>query len=331
MKRVFIEHITSYLPANKISNNWVETKIKAGGFPIQEGLLEKLIGSETRYYADPNEQVSDLAVAAARKLLQQLPDTNIDLLIFAAASADLIEPATANIIQQKLQLQCACFDLKNACNSVTNAIEVASALLLQDSYKNILIVSGEKTSDSIKYNDLQKETMKDHFAAYSFGDAGVALLLGTTTADKGFFYQKHKTFGDHWPLCRIEGGGSMYPNDASKLVFSGDTFGLKNVIYDIAPPFVKECIREAGLTVADIDHICTHQVSKDTYRMVAETLEYDLNKIVQTFHLFGNTAATSVPIAYAYALQQNRLKQGDIVLLLGMAAGINISVQLMKV
>lgn len=331
MTRTFIEHITSYIPSTKINNKWVEEKIQAGGFAIQEGLLEKMIGCETRFYAEANEQVSDLAAAAAMKLLHKIPGKKIDLLIFAAASSDLIEPATANIVQHKLGLQCACFDLKNACNSVTNAIEVASALLLQQVYENILIVSGEKTSDSIKFCNLEKENMKDHFAAYSFGDAGVALLLTTTNEDKGFFYQKHKTLGEHWQLCRIEGGGSMFPKDAAKLVFSGDTFGLKNVIYETAPPFVKQCIQEAGLQINDIDHICTHQVSRDTYRMVAETLNYDISRIIQTFHLFGNTAATSVPIAYEYGLNEGRIKQGDIVLLLGMAAGINISVQLMKV
>ncbi len=331
MKRVFIEHIESYLPDERISNDHVEERIRAGGFPIQTGLLEKMIGSETRYYAGKNEQASDLAAAAAKKIIEKIPNRKIDLLIFAAASGDLIEPATVNIVQQKLRLTCPGFDLKNACNSVTNAIEIASALLLQGSYENILIVSGEKTSDSIKYTNLEKETIKDHFAAYSFGDAGVALLLTTTTDDKGFFFQRHQTFGEHWNLCRIEGGGSMYPSDASKLVFSGDTFGLKNVIYEIAPPFVKDCMKEAGLTVNDIDLICTHQVSKDTYRMVAETLSYDQCKIMQTFHLFGNTAATSVPIAYHQAVLEGRMQKGNIVMLLGMAAGINISVQLMKV
>ncbi len=331
MKRVFIEHIESYMPEDRICNNHVEEKIRAGGFAIQEGLLEKMIGSEVRYYAHKHEQASDLAVAAAKKLLRKFPDRAIDLLIFAAASADLIEPATVNIVQQKLGLSCPGFDLKNACNSVTNAIEIASALLLNSSYKNILIVSGEKTSDSIKYDAIEKETIKDHFAAYSFGDAGVALLLTTTSEDKGFFFQQHQTFGEHWNLCRIEGGGSMHPKDASKLVFSGDTFGLKSVIYEIAPPFVKSCIEAAGLTVNDIDLICTHQVSRDTYRMVAETLSYDVNKIMQTFHLYGNTAATSVPIAYHQALLDGRAKKGSIVMLLGMAAGINISVQLMKV
>jgi acyl-CoA:acyl-CoA alkyltransferase len=331
MKRVFIEHIESYLPDERICNEQVEQRIRAGGFDIQAGLLEKMIGSEIRYYARNDEQVSDMAVSAAQKLLHHYPDRKIDLLIFAAASGDLIEPATVNIVQQKLGLTCPGFDLKNACNSVTNAIEIASALLLNSSYDNILIVSGEKTSDSIKYTNIEKETIKDHFAAYSFGDAGVALLLTTTTEDKGLFYQRHQTFGEHWNLCRIEGGGSMFPNDASRLVFSGDTFGLKNVIYEVAPPFVKECIKEAGLTVNDIDLICTHQVSKDTYRMVAETLSYDVNKIMQTFHLYGNTAATSVPIAYQQALLDGRLEKGNIVMLLGMAAGINISVQLMKV
>jgi len=330
MKRVFIEHIESYMPEERICNNHVEEKIRAGGFDIPAGLLEKMIGSETRYYARKDEQVSDLAVAAAKKLLVKFPDRPIDLLIFAAASGDLIEPATVNIVQQKLGLSCPGFDLKNACNSVTNAIEIASALLLNGRYKNILVVSGEKPSDSIKYHNIEKETIKDHFAAYSFGDAGVALLLTTTTEEKGLFFQRHQTFGEHWNLCRIEGGGSMYPNDASKLVFSGDTFGLKSVIYEIAPPFVKSCIKEAGLTVNEIDLICTHQVSRDTYRMVAETLSCDVNKIMQTFHLYGNTAATSVPVAYHQALLDGRIKKGNIIMLLGMAAGINISVQLMK-
>ncbi len=331
MKRVFIEHIESYLPKQEISNEFVEQKIKQGGFDMPEGLLEKMIGSELRYYAEKDEQVSDLAATAARKVLAKVPDRKIDLLIFAAASGDLIEPATANIVQYKLGLSCPAFDLKNACNSVTNAIEIAASLIMGNTYQNILIVCGEKTSDSIKYNNIEKETIKDHFAAYSFGDAGVALLLASTTEDKGFFYHRHHTFGNYWELCRIPGGGSMFPADASKLCFSGDTFGLKTVIYEIAPPFVKDCIKEAGITLDDIDLICTHQVSRDTYKMVAETLDYDIHKIIQTFHLYGNTAAASVPIALEYAYNEKRIKPGDIVMLLGMAAGINISVQLMKV
>ncbi|MEQ1800077.1 MAG: ketoacyl-ACP synthase III, partial [Lacibacter sp.] len=301
MKRVFIEHIESYLPEQRITNKLVEQKIKQGGFDIPEGFIEKMIGCDLRYYAKKDEQVSDLAAIAARKVLAKVPGRKIDLLIFAAASADLIEPATANIVQHKLNLSCPAFDLKNACNSVTNAIEIASSLIMGNSYENILIVCGEKISDSIKYNNIEKETIKDHFAAYSFGDAGVALLLTSTTEDKGFFYHRHHTFGNYWELCRIPGGGSMFPADISKLSFTGDTFGLKNVIYEVAPPFVKECIKEAGITLDDIDLICTHQVSRDTYKMVAETLDYDINKIIQTFHLYGNTAAASVPIALEFA------------------------------
>ena len=84
MKRVFIEHIESYLPEQKITNEFVEQKIKQGGFDMPEGLLEKMIGSELRYYAEKDEQVSDLAATAARKVLAKVPDRKIDLLIFAA-------------------------------------------------------------------------------------------------------------------------------------------------------------------------------------------------------------------------------------------------------
>ncbi len=330
MRRVFIEYISSFLPGERISNGCVEQKIKAGGFDIQEGLIEKIIGNKYRYYAENEEQVSDLCASAARKLLEKIPDRKIDLLIFAAASQDLIEPATANIVQHKLGLNCPAFDLKNACNSVTNAMEIASALILNGDYNNILVVCGEKISNSIRFHNIRKEDFKDHFAAYSLGDAGVALLLSSTTEDKGFFYHKQQSFGEYWELCRIQGGGSMFPGDASKHFFIGDTFGLKKVLLKLAPDFIINCIKEAGITVDDIDIICAHQVSKDTNKMLSEVLNCDIKKIVQTFHLYGNTAAATLPLALDYAYEKKMIKNGSIVMLVGMAAGINLSIQLMK-
>ncbi|HOX82668.1 MAG TPA: ketoacyl-ACP synthase III [Chryseolinea sp.] len=332
MSRTFIKHIESYLPQNLVSNHDVAGYAERGGYNLKGEMLSALVGECNRYYADADQQASDLAVNAARKILDKIPNENIDLLIFASACGDLIEPATANIVQHKLGLTCPAFDIKNACNSIATAIEVGSCMMIGKGYNNVLIVSGEKPSDSIRFTDLTRNNITNHIAAFTFGDAGVALLLEKTTdQDQGIFYQRSKTFGQYWDLCRVLGGGSMFPRDASKLVFSGNTYELKKVIDKIAPPFVLGCLEEAKMSIKDIDFICSHQVSKATAPGINEHLKIGLNKIIQTFPLYGNTASTSMPLALEYAMKQNQIQKGNIVMLLGMAAGINLSVQLMKV
>lgn len=287
------------------------------------------MGSHTRHHAKPEEQVSDLAVSAARPLLAKY-DRPVDLLIFASASADLIEPATCNIVQHKLGLHCAAFDVKNACNSVLSALEVGCSMLQTSQINNVLIVSGEKPSDSITYEVCSMEKAREHFAAYSFGDAGLALLLEKTGEEKGFIYQKSKTFGEHWPLCTIMGGGSMFPRDASKLAFTGQTYQLKEVFHDLTKPFVTNCVEEAGLHLSQMDYICTHQVSAGMYAEIAAHLEVPLDRFVPLFEEYGNTASISVPLAYHHLVKQKGCKPGSYVMLLGLAAGVNISVQILK-
>lgn len=332
MNKVFIKHIESYLPDKSVTNQEVASYAEAGGYGLKGETLNALVGECNRFYAEADQQVSDLAVNAAKKILEKIPGYQIDLLIFASACGDLIEPATANIIQHKLGLDCPAFDIKNACNSISTAIEVASGMMLGNGYNNVLIVSGEKPSDSIRFTDLTRDNITDHIASFTFGDAGVALLLEKTTQpDVGIFYQRSKTFGQYWDLCRVLGGGSMFPRDASKLVFSGNTYELKKVIDKIAPPFVLGCLEEANVRIDDIDFICSHQVSKATAPGINEHLKIGLHKIIQTFPFYGNTASTSMPLALEYALKKDQIKKGNIVMLLGMAAGINLSVQLMKI
>ena len=243
---VFVKYINSYLPGPPVSNQTLESRIVVTGRRISQGMLQKTMGSGYRHFAEKEEQVSDLAVKAAQPVLKDY-NKPVELLIFAAACADLIEPATCNIIQQKLGLRCPAFDVKNACNSVLSAMEIAKAMMQAQGYKNVLIVSGEKPSDSIRYCFEKSELLKDHFAAFSFGDAGIALLLERDESDHGIFYQKSISYGEHWSLCTIPGGGSMYPNDADKLFFSGQTYALKNEVKRLAAPFVMKCLAEAGV------------------------------------------------------------------------------------
>jgi acyl-CoA:acyl-CoA alkyltransferase len=330
MKNVYIRHLEAYVPSNKISNEFIENRIRESGFPIPRGILKSKMGSEDRYFAEPEEQVSDMAVKAAQKILDKFPPEQVDLLIFSAACSDLIEPATANIVLAKLGLSCPAFDVKNACNSVVSAMEVGCSLIRSGAYKHVLIVSGEKPSDGISFQPKDIAAFKSHFASYSFGDAAAALLLGPTEEDKGFLFHKHQSFGEYWPLCTIQGGGSMFPHDASKLYFSGQTYELKEVFAELMPPFVEKCLEEAGIAIGDIDKVCTHQVSMTSYDLMSERLNIPPGDIVKTFHLYGNTASASLPLALYHGLKEGTIQEGDLVMLLGMAAGVNISVQLVK-
>lgn len=326
---VFIKDINVYLPGEPISNGMLADKVNLSGASLPADLFQKTMGSRFRYHASANEQVSDLAVSAAKDLLKKYLKP-IDLLIFASASADLIEPATCNIVQQKLGLSGPAFDIKNACNSVMSAMEVGASLLKTSQISNVLIVSGEKPSDSITYTLCSPEEMRKRFAAFSFGDAGMALLLESTTEDKGFVYQKNKTFGQYWPLSTIKGGGSMYPRDASQLVFSGQTYQLKGVFDEITKPFIRECLTEAGVRMDEIRYICTHQVSAGMYGDMANYLDIPLERFVPLFKEYGNTASVSVPLAYHHLISNMKVEKGDYIMLLGLAAGVNISVQILK-
>lgn len=324
-----IKAIATYLPNNLVHTKDIVRNINSDHLLLKNGLLERLLFQNTRHFAHSETQVSDLACAAAVKILEQFPNTAIDFLIFAAASSDLIEPATANIIQLKLGLQCPVMDVKNACNSLVSAMQTASAFVEAGYYKNVLIVNGEKLSEVINYNPRDHEHLTRCLASYSLGDAGAAVLIGLGEGSR-IIYQKFTSMGTYWNLSTVAGGGSMAYRDLDKYYFESDSRTLNDVFNKQMPEFVLQSFQEANWKLEDIDCVIAHQVSNSTIPQVAEIFNLPLEKCVNTFGLYGNTAAATIPLAIDYALNEGRLKKGDKLLVLGMAAGISLSVQLIE-
>lgn len=324
-----IKAIATYLPNNLVHTKDIIKKINCDNLLVKQDVLERLLCQNTRYVASDETQVSDLACAAAVKILEQYSSTAIDLLIFAAASSDMIEPATANIIQLKLGLQCPVMDIKNACNSLVSAIQTASAFVEAGYYKNVLIVNGEKLSEVINYNPRDHEHLTRCLASYSLGDAGAAVLIGLGAGSR-IIYQKFTSMGAYWNLSTVAGGGSMAFRDADKYYFESDSRTLNDVINKQMPEFVLQSFKEANWKFEDIDCVIAHQVSNSTIPQVAELFNLPLEKCVNTFSLYGNTAAATIPLAIDYALKEGKLNKGDKLVLLGMAAGISLSVQLIE-
>lgn len=325
----YISEIEVFLPPRKVSSSEIEALVNRKGKFVPEGSVERMFGVKERRFADAEMQVSDLAANAARKIVDKRGADSIDCLIFASACSDLIEPATANIVQHKLGLSCPAFDVKNACNSFVTALQIAQAFVVAGTYKCILIATGEKLSNSIKLEISDEEDLKDRLAALSFGDAGSAVLIEASKNESGIIFQRFKTAGKHWPLCTIQGGGSMFPFEMDKNFFKGRTSELSEVMFEEGAAFVAGCFIDAGWNMNNTDHIFTHQVSQRTFEQVATFFKIPEEKFHKVIGEYGNTASASIPLALHKAAQEGKLKKGDTLAIIGLAAGISISVQLM--
>jgi len=325
MKKAKIKSLSVYLPERIVNNEEIEQRVSFDHSPIGKGLISKAYGGKARFFADKQIQVSDMAVEAALQLLR-LESKPVDLLIFAAASSDLIEPATANIIQTKLQLQCPAMDVKNACNSFVSAIHIASAYIQAGIYNNILITCGEKLSEVINFNPRDHDHLMKCFAGYSLGDGGAAMIISASEGSE-IMYQRFNSWGEHWELCTVEGGGSRAFRDPEKYFFEGRTWGMRDVFVEKGVPFINECFVEAGWEKSDLDCVITHQVSNSTPSFISSHLGIPVEKFVNTFQKYGNTAAASIPLTLYEAVESGMIIKGSKVMILGLAAGISISVQ----
>ena len=327
--RPYISDIGVYLPERIVTSAELEGIVNSKAKFLEEGTLERLFGVRERRFAEPHVQVSDLSANAARTVVEKHGAAEIDCMIFASACSDLIEPATANIVHAKLGLQCPAFDVKNACNSFVTALQIACSFIDSAVYKKILIVSGEKLSNTIRFDPLDDKAVRKGLASLSFGDAGSAVMVEASQNGCGMYFQKFKTVGKYWKLCTILGGGSMFPFDTEKNYFEGKTSELAQVFIAEGGTFVRRCFKEAGWSPSEVDYVFTHQVSARTFEIMACILGIPVNRIIQVSGSFGNTAAASIPLSMYVAEQNGLLKHGNKIAIIGLAAGISISVQLM--
>ena len=329
MIRSTLKEISTYLPERRVTNNELTELINSEQHYLSDGVLDRLFGIKERRFAKKDQQVSDLAVNAAIPILEKVGKEQIDFLIFAAACSDLIEPATSNIIQSKLGLHCPCLDIKNACNSVVSAMQAADAYIKAGIYNNILIVCGEKLSDAINYQIKDLDHLKRAMASLTLGDAGAALLMSSSNDESGLYLQKFMTEGSQWDLCTIQGGGSMYPHDSFKNYFEGKTTELKDAMIDHCRSFVLQSLQQSEWDIEAIDHVITHQVSNQIFDVIADNTGLDKSKIIQTFERYGNTASASIPLAIAEGVSSGLIKKGDKIAIIGLAAGLSVSVQML--
>ena len=159
---------------------------------VPTNIVQQITGIETRRYVEGNVNASDLAAAAAQRVLAKanVAPTEIDLLIFASASQDLIEPATAHIVQAQIGTTAAVMDIKNACNSFLNGLQIAEALLLTGQYRRALVVTGETPSYAIKWGIADRQDLRQSFSRLYAGRCRSRCHLGSSRNRTGHFLPK---------------------------------------------------------------------------------------------------------------------------------------------
>jgi acyl-CoA:acyl-CoA alkyltransferase len=334
--RVQLAGVAAYLPETVRTSRDVEARIAAESpaVRVRPGIIAARTGIHARRVAAEHEQCSDLAVKAARAALAQagLEAHEVELLIFAAASQDLIEPATAHIVQHKLGTRCQVLDVKNACNSFLNGVQVAESLLCTGAATNALVVTGEICSRAVRWHVRDAEEMRRFFPGWTMGDAGAAVVLTAAThEDRGIRHRAFAARSAYWPLATIPYGGSMHPRGDEYAYLHGDGPALKDAFVREGPAILHAMLRDAGVTFDDVDHIFVHQVGEAYHAALLAATGMPAHKVRGTVAELGNMASATLPVAHARAVADGTVQPGDRVLWLGMASGISVGVFIIDV
>ncbi|WP_307815992.1 3-oxoacyl-ACP synthase III family protein [Myceligenerans indicum] len=307
-------------------------------------MVARLTGARRVHVAAADEQASDLAVAAARQVVAGagLTVSDVDLLIFASASQDMVEPATSHIVAAKLGASCPVMDVKNACNSVLNGIEVAEALIGTGRYGRVLIACGEVPSRAVRWDVPDRKTYALSAPGYTMSDAGAAVLVERCgdadtelaglagQAPSGILASAFTAASEHWDVGMLPGGGTVNPRDAERSYFEIDGSRLREAFGELGPEVVVEALAKAGVTWDDVGFVAVHQVAVASLDDVFESLGVARERTIVTVADHGNVASATLPLQLSLAQQAGRLRRGDVALLVGLAGGISMGAMVVR-
>jgi 3-oxoacyl-[acyl-carrier-protein] synthase-3 len=323
----FIRGIASYLPAAVLTNAELEQR-----FPdwTAAKILDKT-GIAQRHIAADGELASDMATAAARRLLERdaIDPATIDVLIFCSQSLDYILPSSACLIQDRLGLPLTCmsFDLSLGCSSYVHALSIAGALLESGRGRRALVLTADTYS---KYLDPE-----DRAVVTLFGDAGTATLLDTAEGEPGGAHLGPFVTGTDGGGARdliIETGGNRNgPPAASaspaaqrrhrpdRLFMDGPKifeFSLRRV-----PEALKRVLESARLAPTDVDLFVFHQANRFMLEALQKKLKLPAERFAIEMEDVGNTVSSTIPLALERLMAAGRIKSGSVLALVGFGVG----------
>ncbi|KAB7627230.1 3-oxoacyl-ACP synthase III family protein [Alkalilimnicola sp. S0819] len=311
-----------YVPERKVSNEELNKHFTELGLPEVIGKFAKSTGIEQRWYAPDDWASSDLALQAARKVLDKadLQPEDIDLIVLGTDSPDYITPATSTVLQHKLGAKNAgTFDVGCACASFPTAFAAAAGLIATNpALKKVLVVSVYMMH---KLGDPDDPTI------FFYGDgAGAAILEpGDKPGFIGTALQADGAFADAWG---IYAGGTAEPANEEALQEGRTKVKLvKRYPPEINdegwPRLFKRLAAENNFTADDVDQVIFTQVRKPTIELAAENIGVPVEKCHMVMDKWGYTGSACIPMALDDAIEQGKIKSGDLVVMIGSGVGYN--------
>lgn len=329
--RSVIAGVGYYLPRHVVATEEISRRVfEASRFMIPNGLIQRLTGIAERRFRDDEEQSSDLACKAVQVAMERagVSPEDVDLLIFAACTQDIAEPATANILQEKLGMRNAqVFDAKNACNSFLTGLDIADSHIRAGKARCAVVAVGETLSLTVNWGIRSVDDLRSRLSSLTLGDGGGAVVLtgSSNGTGRGILTSGFRSYGEKWRLATVLAGGSMHRFNADYAYFTSSSQALMDAALEHIPGVVADVLDRVGWKPSDVDVACAHQVSEDMVHKLAEKCGIGMDKTIVSVTDCGNTAAASIPICMGRAFEQDRLKPGSRVLLVGGAAGFSVA------
>ncbi len=304
----------SYLPPRRLSNADMTALLAQRGLETSDQWIVERTGIRARHFVDDGVNSSDLALHAARAALQAAGRVaqDIDLIIVATSTPDMVFPSTACILQNKLGVHgCPAFDVQAVCSGFVYALAVADAMIKAGSARCALVVGAEVFSRILDFND--------RTTCVLFGDGAGAVVL-EASHEPGILATELHADGRHVGILCTPGtvaGGQVLGSPLLRM----DGQAVFKMAVGVLDSAARAVLEKAGRLAEDLDWLIPHQANIRIMQGTAKKLRLPLEKLIATVDEHGNTSAASVPLALDVAVRSGRVKRGDTVLLEGVGGG----------
>ena len=326
--RAKISSVGSYVPPRLLTNADLEKMVATNDQWITERT-----GIRERHLVDKGVATSDLAVEAAKVCLANrgIDASEIEAIIIATVTPDMAFPATACIVQDKLGAPHAWgFDLSAACSGFPYALQVGAKLIESGVHKKVLVIGSDVMSSIIDYTD--------RATCIIFGDGAGAVLLepcDEAAGEIGLIDFSHEVDGSGAVSLNMPAGGSALPAshatiDAKQHFVHQDGQAVYKFAVRKMAEISEAVLTRNGVTGSDLGCFIPHQANKRIILSTAERLGMPEDRVIINIDRFGNTTAGTIPIAMNTALEEGRLKKGDLVLLASVGAGFTAAATLLR-
>ena len=309
----------AYLPEKILTNQDLEKSLDTSDAWItaRTGIRERRIAAE-------GESASTMAAKAGKQALEAggIGPEDVDMIIVATSSPDVLFPSTACFVQNELQaFGSAAYDVSAVCSGFIFGLSIAEQYLKTGRYEHILLIGSEVNSRIVDWSD--------RATCILFGDGAGALLLNRVEQEKPLGILSTHIYSDGSLSDLICVPGGIGRTGINKQDIDDKKYSIKmsgNATFKVAVKRMTEVIQEAlefnGLSIEEVDLLIPHQANERIIRVVAERLKYPMEKVLMNIHKYGNTSAASIPIGINEAWRDGRIQPGETSVLGAVGAGL---------